>query len=72
MLEKLHEAFRIGCIKNYWENFNLLENMGPEEMKNLENRLNNIIKNIKRLIKNNKFAIAEFICEYFFSCNKYK
>ncbi|XP_012228009.1 cyclic GMP-AMP synthase-like receptor isoform X2 [Linepithema humile] len=61
MLEKFHEAFQKRCIKHYWEDFNLLENMGLDEMIIIENRLNKIIKEIKKSIKDDKFAIARFV-----------
>jgi len=66
MLEKLRDAFHDRCIKNYWEDFNLLENMRNEEMENIENRINKIINDIRKSIKDNKFAIAKFVCKYLF------
>jgi len=67
MLQKLREAFRRGSIRYYWdENLNLLEHIGYDEMKCMEGRINRIIKDIERTIANDEYAIAKYICEYFF------
>ncbi|XP_025163166.1 cyclic GMP-AMP synthase-like [Harpegnathos saltator] len=51
MLENLHEAFEISCIKHYWDkNINLLENIEKDEMMNMKGRLYNIIRNIRKQI----------------------
>lgn len=64
MLQKFRDAFREGSIKYYWnDKLNLLEKVDRNEIKNIENRLNNIIKKIEKNIINDKFAIAEFVCK---------
>lgn len=73
MLQKLREAFRKGSIKYYWdENLNLLEHIGPDEMRCMTGRINRIIQNIERTIANDKYAIAKCICEYLFFNEIYK
>jgi len=65
MLEKLHDAFRNRCIRYYWDDdLNLLQNIGFEEMRNMEGRLDNVLKNIRRNIKTDPYAIAKWVCEY--------
>ncbi|XP_036146504.1 uncharacterized protein LOC105833624 isoform X3 [Monomorium pharaonis] len=64
MLEKLHEAFQNGYIRYYWDDdHNLLENIGFYEMRNMENRLNKVLKNIRKTIKNDKYAIAKCVLD---------
>jgi len=65
MLEKLRDAFRNRCIRYYWDdNLNLLENIGVEEMRNMEGRLDNVLKSIRKNIKTDQYAIAKWVCEY--------
>ncbi|XP_024871035.1 uncharacterized protein LOC112454072 isoform X3 [Temnothorax curvispinosus] len=62
MLEKLHDAFNNHCIKYYWDDdLNLLESIGREEMRNMEGRLDKILKNIRRTIKDDQYAIAKWV-----------
>ncbi|XP_071577394.1 cyclic GMP-AMP synthase-like receptor isoform X6 [Temnothorax nylanderi] len=62
MLEKLHDAFNNHCIKYYWDDdLNLLESIGREEMRNMEGRLEKILKNIRRTIKDDQYAIAKWV-----------
>ncbi|XP_077269378.1 cGAS-like receptor 1 isoform X2 [Temnothorax americanus] len=62
MLEKLHDAFNNHCIKYYWDDdLNLLANIGREEMRNMEGRLDKILKNIRRTIKDDQYAIAKWV-----------
>ncbi|XP_011140285.1 cyclic GMP-AMP synthase isoform X2 [Harpegnathos saltator] len=64
MLENLHKAFEIGCIKHYWvKNINLLENIEKDEMMNMKRRLYNIIKDIRKQIieqPNDLYIIARY------------
>ncbi|EFN83973.1 hypothetical protein EAI_06754 [Harpegnathos saltator] len=68
MLENLHKAFEIGCIKHYWvKNINLLENIEKDEMMNMKRRLYNIIKDIRKQIieqPNDLYIIARYTCKY--------
>lgn len=65
MLEKLHDAFHNHSIKYYWDDdCNLLENIRDEEMKNMKGRLENILKDIRKNIKHDQYAIAKWICKY--------
>lgn len=64
MLEQLHDAFRNHYIKNYWYDHNLLENIKHEEMKNMEGRLENILKKIRKTINHDPYAIAKYVCKY--------
>ncbi|KYN43596.1 hypothetical protein ALC56_01858 [Trachymyrmex septentrionalis] len=65
MLEELHDALHNGKIEFYWDNnYNLLEKIGPVEMGNMECRLNNVLKSIRKNIKNDDYAIAKYVCEY--------
>jgi len=67
MLQKLYDAFHDQNIKSYWiENLNLLDNIRDAELRNMEGRLNNIIKDIKKNMKNDKFIIARYVCKYLF------
>lgn len=67
MLGKLHEAFCNDWIKHYWDDaFNLLEKISYAEMRNMEGRLRNILKDIEKTIKNDPYAIAKWVCEYIF------
>lgn len=67
MLQKLREAFHNGSIRYFWdENLNLLEHIGYQEMRNMEGRINRIIKDIEKTIANDKYAIAKYIRKYFF------
>jgi cyclic GMP-AMP synthase len=62
MLEKLRDAFHDGRIKYYWDNdHNLLENIGRETMRNMEGRLENVLRHIKRNIQYDQYAIAQCI-----------
>lgn len=67
MLEKLRNAFHNRSIRYYWDDScNLLENIEPDEMKNMEGRLDNVLKRIRRNIKDDRYAIASCVCEYLF------
>ncbi|XP_018366990.1 PREDICTED: cyclic GMP-AMP synthase-like [Trachymyrmex cornetzi] len=62
MLEELHDALCNGKIEFYWDNdYNLLEKIGPEEMRNMAGRLNNVLESIRKNIKNDQYAIARWI-----------
>ncbi|XP_025262517.1 uncharacterized protein LOC105259357 isoform X1 [Camponotus floridanus] len=62
MLQQLREAFRKGRISYYWdEDLNLLERITHDEMRNMEGRINRIIKDIETTIANDKYAIARYI-----------
>ncbi|KAG5307687.1 CGAS synthase, partial [Acromyrmex insinuator] len=62
MLEELHNAFRKGKINFYWNNhYNLLEKIGPEQMRNMERRLDNVLKSIRKNIQNDQYAIAKYV-----------
>ncbi|XP_018356512.1 PREDICTED: uncharacterized protein LOC108756873 [Trachymyrmex septentrionalis] len=62
MLEELHDALHNGKIEFYWDNnYNLLEKIGPVEMGNMECRLNNVLKSIRKNIKNDDYAIAKYV-----------
>ncbi|KAG5338142.1 CGAS synthase, partial [Acromyrmex charruanus] len=62
MLEELHDAFRNGKINFYWDNdYNLLEKIGPEQMRNMERRLDNVLKSIRKNIQNDQYAIAKWV-----------
>lgn len=64
MLERLHDAFHNRCIRYYWDDdVNLLENIGREEMRNMEGRLENVLKSIRKTIKDDQYAIARWVCE---------
>lgn len=65
MLEKLYDVFRNGCITYYWnDKLNLLENIGFDEMKNMEFRLDRILRDIRRTIQDDRYAIAKYVCKY--------
>lgn len=67
MLEKLRDVFHNGWLPYYWDDdLNLLENIGNGEMRNMEGRLENILKSIRKEIKENSYAIARWICKYLF------
>ncbi|XP_018406844.1 PREDICTED: uncharacterized protein LOC108782940 [Cyphomyrmex costatus] len=63
MLRKLRDAFYNGKIEFYWDDdYNLLGKIKPMEMKNMENRLNNILKHIKKkAIEKDRYAIATYV-----------
>ncbi|XP_011878531.1 PREDICTED: uncharacterized protein LOC105567892 [Vollenhovia emeryi] len=62
MLEKLRDAFHNHCIKYYWDDdLNLLENIGHDKMKNMEGRIERVLKNIRKTIKDDPYAIAEWV-----------
>lgn len=67
MLEKLYDAFHNHCIQYYWDDdYNLLENIGDGEMKNMKGRLDYILKDIRKNIKHDQYAIAKWVCKYLF------
>lgn len=67
MLQILCQAFETGYINFYWvDGVNLLDKMNIDEKTNIRNKLSNIIKKIEKNIKENKFAIAEYVCKYKF------
>jgi len=65
MLEELRDALRNGKIEFYWDkDYNLLEKIGPEQMRNMQHRLDNVLKSIRKNIRNDAYAIARCVCEY--------
>lgn len=65
MLERLYDAFCNCRITYYWDDeLNVLENIGFNEMTNIKYRLNRILKDIRRTIENDRYAIAKYVCKY--------
>lgn len=74
MLQKLRDAFKNKRIDFYWvTRVDLLEKMSDVQKEQIKCRLDNIIRDIEKNIKENKFVIAKYICKYnfflFFWCN---
>ncbi|RLU23970.1 hypothetical protein DMN91_004178 [Ooceraea biroi] len=62
MLEKLSIVFHDRKLNSYWtNNLNLLDNISDAEFQNMEGRLNNIIKDIKRNIRDDPYVIARHV-----------
>ncbi|XP_018045431.1 PREDICTED: uncharacterized protein LOC108685249 isoform X2 [Atta colombica] len=62
MLEELRDVLRNGKIEFYWDkDYNLLEKIGPEQMRNMQHRLDNVLKSIRKNIRNDAYAIARWV-----------
>lgn len=62
MLKALQEACEHRRINYFWNpNFNLIEKNGFDEMTNVANRINNIIKDIEKSIVSQSFILAKYI-----------
>lgn len=73
MLQKLRDAFKNKRIDFYWvAGVDLLEKMSDVQKEQIKCRLDNIIKDIERNIKEDKFVIAKYTRKYncFYACEE--
>ncbi|XP_015183496.1 PREDICTED: uncharacterized protein LOC107070106 isoform X2 [Polistes dominula] len=62
MLHKLHKSLQNKRITYYWDSkFNLLSKLRDEEIVNIKNRLDRILKKIYNSIEDDKYIIASYI-----------
>ena len=62
MLERLRDATEKHFIPFYWyKDYNLLEKLGKDQIKNINSRLKVIISKIEKSIQTDGFILAKFI-----------